>query len=153
MIKVNVNVESKLWIKKVKITNNYLKKKLSIIQKNVKFFRKKNVNFTILLTNSSKIKKLNKRFRKINKATDVLSFPNYYLIKVKGTKKRLLYLGDVALSYEIINKRSKKSSFILEFDKVWIHGLLHLAGYDHIKKKDYIKMEKVEKKILTSIKI
>ena len=153
MIKVNVNVENKLWNKKIKITNNYLKKRLSIIQKNVKFLRKTNVNFTIFLTNSLKIKKLNKRFRKINKATDVLSFPNYYLIKVKGTKKRLLYLGDVALSYEIINKRSKKSSFILEFDKVWIHGLLHLAGYEHIKKKDYIKMEKVEKKILTSIKI
>ena len=54
------------------------------------------------------------------------------------------------MSYEIINKRNKKN-FLLEFDRVWIHGLLHLIGYDHIKDKDYFKMNKIEKTILNSI--
>ena len=51
----------------------------------------------------------------------------------------------------IINNRSKKNNFILEFDKVWVHGLLHLIGYDHVKDKDYLKMNKSEKKILNLI--
>ena len=38
-----------------------------------------------------------------------------------------------------------------EFDKVWVHGFLHLIGYDHVKNKDYIKMNKVEKRILNLI--
>ena len=57
----------------------------------------------------------------------------------------------MAVSYEIIHSRSKKKSFIQEFDKVWVHGLLHLIGYDHIKNQDYYKMHKLEKKILTKI--
>ena len=45
----------------------------------------------------------------------------------------------------------KKKNFHIEFDKVWIHGLLHLAGYNHVKNKDYFKMDKIEKKILDLI--
>jgi len=60
-------------------------------------------------------------------------------------------IGDLATSYEIINFRSKKSNFLLEFDKVWVHGLLHLIGYNHVKNKDFFKMNKIEKKILDSI--
>jgi len=41
--------------------------------------------------------------------------------------------------------------FLVEFDKVWVHGLLHLIGYDHAKYKDYNKMSKIEKRILNSI--
>ena len=55
------------------------------------------------------------------------------------------------MSYEIINSRSKKNNFLLEFDKVWVHGLLHLLGYNHVKKRDYLKMDKIEEKILDSI--
>ena len=51
------------------------------------------------------------------------------------SKKKNVYLGDIAISYEIVNKRSKKSNFFLEFDKMWIHGYLHLLGHDHKKKK------------------
>ena len=57
----------------------------------------------------------------------------------------------MAVSYEIINLRAKKSNFFLEFDKAWIHGLLHLLGYDHIKDIDYYKMIKLEKKIISLI--
>ena len=86
-----------------------------------------------------------------NKPTDVLSFPNFTLKNLKLTKEKKIYIGDIATSYEIINSRSKKSNFFNEFDKVWIHGFLHLIGYDHIKNKDYYKMNKVEKRILNLI--
>ena len=55
-----------------------------------------------------------------------------------------LYLGDIAISFEIINRRSKSSSFDHELDKMWIHGYLHLLGYDHKKSKDHQLMIKRE---------
>ena len=88
------------------------------------------------------MKNLNFKFRKKNKTTDVLSFP------LKNYINRNLYIGDIAISYEIINKRSKLSNFFLEFDKIWIHGYFHLIGYDHKKLKDFKKMAKKENLVL-----
>tara|TARA_B110000438_G_scaffold300480_1_gene352972 strand:+ start:2328 stop:2783 length:456 start_codon:yes stop_codon:yes gene_type:complete len=151
MIKVNVEINNKSWHKKIKSPNKYFSKKLKKISKIVKFFNKKNVTFTILLTNSLNMKKLNKKFRKKNKPTDVLSFPFFSPKDLKSTRNFFFYIGDVAVSYEIINNRSKKNKFLLEFDKAWIHGLLHLIGYDHVKNQDYYKMNEIEKRILNSI--
>jgi len=151
MIKVNVEVNNKSWHQKIKNPKKYFSKKLKKISKIVKFFEGKNVTFTILLTNSSSIKKLNKKFRNRNKSTDVLSFPFLSLNNLKLAKQKRFYIGDIATSYEIINSRSKKNNFLLEFDKAWIHGLLHLIGYNHIRNKDYFKMNEIEKKILNSI--
>ena len=88
------------------------------------------------------MKKMNLQFRKKNKTTDVLSFQT----KIKNKKK--IYVGDIAISFEIIKERSKKTNFFMEFDKLWIHGYLHLIGYDHRKYKDFKKMFKKEKLIL-----
>ena len=131
MIKVNVEINNQPWYKKIKNPNKYFNKKLKKISKVDNFFKKKNITFTILLTNSLFMKKLNKKFRNKNKPTDVLSFPFENKIK----HKKNLYLGDIAISYEIVNKRSKNSIFFLELDKMWIHGYLHLLGYDHKEKK------------------
>ena len=141
MIKCNIVLDTKIWIKKIKKPDNYFKLKLKKLSK-FHFFRKKNHEFTILLTNNNKMKKLNLKFRNKNKITDVLSFP----LKIKSKNK--LYVGDIAVSFEIINKRSKSSFFDLEFDKMWIHGYLHLIGYDHKNLNDYKKMLKKEKTIL-----
>ena len=146
MIKVNVKINAKSWHPK-----KYFNKKLVKISKIIKFLKNKNIIFTIFLTNSWNMKKLNKKFRKKNRPTDVLSFPNFTLKNLKLIKEKKIYIGDIAASYEIINSRSKKSNFFNEFDKVWIHGFLHLIGYDHIKNKDYYKMSKVEKRILNLI--
>ena len=151
MIKVNVEVNSKSWHKKIKNPKKYFSKKLKKISKIVKFFKGKNITFTILLTSSLNMKRLNKKFRNQNKSTDVLSFPFLSSNNLKFIKQKKLYIGDVATSYEIINCRSKKNNFLLEFDKAWVHGLLHLIGYSHIKNKDYFKMDKIEKRILNSI--
>ena len=141
MIKVNVISIHSGWKRIIKKPNDYLKKRLKILSK-TQFFKKKNHEFSILLTNDKEMKKLNNKFRKKNKTTDVLSFP----IKIKNKKK--LYVGDIAISYEIIKDRSKDTNFFLEFDKMWIHGYLHLIGYDHEKIDDYQKIIKKEKLIL-----
>ena len=151
MIKVNVEINNKSWHKKIKNPKKYFNKKLKKISKIVKFFKGKNVTFTILLTNSLNMKKLNKKFRNCNKPTDVLSFPFFSSNELKSIKQKKFYIGDIATSYEIINYRSKKDNFLLNFDKAWIHGLLHLVGYDHIQNQDYYKMNKIEKKVLNSI--
>ena len=151
MIKVNVEVRNKCWHKKIKNPKKYLKNKLKKVSKIVKFFKGKNITFTILLTNSIYMKKLNKKFRNRNKPTNVLSFPYFSSNSLKSIKQKNFYIGDIAASYEIINLHSKKNNFTHEFDKVWVHGLLHLIGYDHIKNRDYYKMNKIEKRILNSI--
>ena len=143
MTNVDVVLDHFLWKKKIKNPKNYIKKKLNKLNK-ISFFKKKSKNHTIYLTNNKNMKALNKKFRNRNKPTDVLSFP----FNKKINSKKNVYLGDIAISYEIINKRSKNSNFFLEFDKMWIHGYLHLIGYDHKKLDDFKKMFKKEKLIL-----
>jgi probable rRNA maturation factor len=152
MITINVIIKNNSWKKEIKNPKRYLITKAKKIFKIIPFLKKKHLTFTILLTNSLQLKKLNKKFRKKNKTTDVLSFPFLLPNNLKLKKNNLLYLGDLAISYEIIKRRSKKNLFFTEFDKVWVHGFLHLLGYDHIKNKDYNKMIKIEKKILNLIK-
>ena len=141
MIKANVILDNFKWKKKIKNPSLYFKKKLKKLSK-IRNFSKKKQEFSILLTNNAKMKNLNNKFRNKNKPTDVLSFPlNNFL-------KKNIYIGDIAISYEIINQRSKKTNFFLEFDKTWIHGYLHLIGYDHKNLKDFKKMLKKENLIL-----
>ena len=88
MISVNVEVNNKSWLKKIKDPKKYFNKKLKKISKIIKIFHDKNITFTILLTNSLNIKKLNKKFRKSNKSTDVLSFPTFSSKKLKSIKQK-----------------------------------------------------------------
>ena len=148
MIRINVEVNCKSWHKKIRNPKKYLTKKLKKISENISFFRGKNIIFTILLTNSFNMKKLNKKFRNRNKSTDVLSFPYFSSNNLKFPQRKNIYIGDIATCYEIINFRSDKNNFHSEFDKAWVHGFLHLIGFDHIKNKDYFKMNGIEKKIL-----
>ena len=141
MIKANVISSNSNWKKFLRKPNDYLKKKLYKLSK-ASSFKRKNHEFSILLTSNKEMKKLNLKFRKKNKATDVLSFPT------KIINKKKIYVGDIAICFEIIKERSKKTNFFLEFDKMWIHGYLHLIGYDHKKNDDFKKMVKKEKLIL-----
>ena len=147
MINADVVVENKLWNKKIKNPGNYIKKKIKKIFK-FNSLKKRRFSLTILLTGNSKMKYLNKKFRNKNKTTDVLSFPNLSTADLKKKTDTKIYLGDIALNYEIINRRSKDSNFDLEFDKMWIHGYLHLLGYNHKKVRDYKVMKKKEDQIL-----
>jgi probable rRNA maturation factor len=144
MINVDVVSESNLWSKKIKKKSIFFNSIVILLPKKIRFIKKK-VYLTILLSNNKNIKKLNKKFRKKNKPTDILSFPSEKKVNVKKTT----YLGDIIISYEFINKPKTLSD--LEFKnkviKIFIHGYLHLIGYDHIKLKDFNKMFKEEEKI------
>ena len=141
MIKADIVLDSSIWKTKIKNPKTYIKKRLFLLSK-INSFKNKSQNFTLLLTNNQKMKSLNNIFRKKNKPTDVLSFP----FNNRFTKKP--YLGDVAISFEIIKKRSNKSNFLKEFDKMWVHGYLHLIGYSHGTIKNFKKMDKKENLIL-----
>tara|TARA_Y100000590_G_C15551628_1_gene951121 strand:+ start:65 stop:511 length:447 start_codon:yes stop_codon:yes gene_type:complete len=141
MIKANVILDYPSWKKKIKNPDNHIKNRLKKLNQ-LSTFKKKKQEFSILLTNNKKMKNLNNKFMKKNKATDVLSFPFNYKYK------KNIYLGDIAIGYEIINKRSINSNFLKEFDKMWVHGYFHLLGYDHKNIKDFKKMNQKEKLIL-----
>ena len=141
MIKANVILDHYKWKNKIKNPILYFKKKFNELNK-ISTFKKKKHEFSILLTNNKKMKSLNFKFRKKNNHTDVLSFPFH------SEDKNNVYIGDIAISFEIVNQRSKTSNFFLELDKMWIHGYFHLIGYDHKKNKDFEKMKKKENLVL-----
>ena len=148
MINIKVLSEDKNWSKKIKKLEVFFKSICTSFPKKYQFLNKK-IYLTLLLSNNKNIKKLNKKFRKKNKATDILSFPfdkNY-------KRDKNLYLGDIAISYEFINFPIFISSlkFKEKLVKTFIHGFLHLLHYDHIKIKDYKKMIKEELKIYNSV--
>ena len=149
MIRINVISEEKSWSKKLKKKESLFNNICKHFPKKFRFLNKK-VYLTLLLSNNKNIKILNKKFRKKNKHTDILSFPSGQ--KIKNLKK--IYLGDIIISYNYINNPKDLTNF--EFKKktikIFIHGYLHLLGYDHINLKDYQIMYREEKKVFKSIK-
>ena len=149
MISIDVVCDSNLWSKKIKKPDLFFNSLMQVFPKKYKFI-KKNVSLTILLSNNKNIKKLNKKFRNKNKSTDILSFPSEKKINIKKST----YIGDIIVSYEFMNKPKGLNN--LEFknkvSKIFIHGFLHLLGYDHIKLKNFKKMLIEEEKIYQTIK-
>jgi len=148
MIKINVITNNKNWLNYIKKPNYYLDKKIKKINSEVKRFKKKNIFCTLLLSGNKEIKYLNKKFRKKNKITDVLSFPSHEKneLKKKLKREKELYLGDIIINLNKIKNKNIQKNFEIEFNRLWVHGLVHLFGHDHIKDKDFKKMYQVEKK-------
>ena len=149
MIKINVFSEEKAWSKRLKNTDLFFKNICKAFPKKYQFSNKK-VSFSILLSNNKKIRKLNKYFRNKNKSTDILSFP--FNKKIKFSKN--MYLGDIIISYNYLNgfKAQDLDLFKKKTVKIFIHGFLHLLGFNHIKNKDYYKMLREENFIYKHIK-
>ena len=150
MIKINVVTNNIDWLCYIKNPNNYLEKKIDKLNLKEKKFKKKNIFFTILLSDNKKIKFLNKKFRKKNKSTDILSFPFQTKVQLREKLKieKDIYLGDIIINLNKMKTKKNLRDFKIEFDKLWIHGLVHLFGYDHKKEKEYFEMDKIEKKYL-----
>ena len=153
MIKINVITNNFNWYRFIKIPNNYIERKIKKLNLKNKNYKKNIIFCTLLLSNTKVIKKLNSKFRKKNKSTDVLSFPFYNKknLKKKIKNEKEIYLGDIIINLNKIRSKKNIKNFKLEFDKLWIHGLVHLFGYDHKKEKDYRKMNQVEKNYLKYI--
>tara|TARA_Y100000768_G_scaffold96569_1_gene70311 strand:+ start:311 stop:772 length:462 start_codon:yes stop_codon:yes gene_type:complete len=148
MIKVNVLSEDKSWSNRLKKKEFFFNNVCKYFPKKFRFIKQK-VYITLLLSNNKNIKKLNKVFRNKDKHTDILSFP--FQEKLKKTKE--IYLGDIIVSFNYMNKPKSLSTidFKKKVVKIFIHGFLHLLNFDHIKKKDYIKMLNEEQNIFESV--
>ena len=131
MIKINVIIKDNSWLKYIKKPSNYFNKKISKLNLNQKELKKNNFFCTLLLSENKQIKNLNKKFRKKNKSTDILSFPFQTKNELKKIlkKNKEIYLGDIIINFNKINSKNKKKNFFIEFDRLWIHGLVHLFGY------------------------
>ena len=153
MIKINVLTTNVGWRRYIKNPDSFIDKKINNFNKKNKNYEKKIIFCTLMLSNSKEIKKLNQKFRKKNKSTDVLSFPFYekkeLLFKLKKNKE--IYLGDIIINLNKIKNKKNILNFRSEFNRLWVHGLVHLFGYDHKREKDYQKMKMVEKSFLSYI--
>ena len=148
MINVDTVSDNIQWNKRIK-KKTFFKSLTKLFPKKYRFIGKK-ISLTILLSNNKNIKIINKKFRKKNIATDILSFPN----EKKFNKDKSTYLGDIVISYDYINqpKTLNNLDFKYKLIRIFIHGFLHLLNYDHIRLKDFKKMLKEEEKIFKNIK-
>lgn len=154
MIKINVITNYLHWTKFIKNPTNYVDKKIKKLNFKNKNYKTNTIFCTLLLSGNQEIKKLNKRFRKVNKSTDVLSFPFYKkkILRNKIKKEKEIYLGDIIINFNKVSSKNNLKIFKLQFDKLLIHGLVHLFGHDHKKEKDFRKMSRIEAAYLNYIK-
>ena len=115
---------------------------------------------TITLTNPENIRIINKQYRNIDRATDVLSFPMFEKEELdkKIQNNDFEYqdvLGDLIISIEKVKEQAKEygHSFERELSYMVVHGFYHLMGYDHIKEEDKKIMRPKEEKILNDLQI
>lgn len=132
-----------------KIDKNFLKK---VVNKVLTIEQFKKGEVSIAFVPQKRIRELNKKYRKKDKTTDVLAFrESDKNINFKNDK----FLGEVIISLDDVDTNSKKFKvcFESEFARILIHGILHLFGYDHMKKNEELKMTTIQNNILQSLKI
>jgi len=119
------------------------------------------VLLTISIASKEEIRKINNEYRKVDRATDVLSFPIFdkleleNIAKQKDENKKVkeLQLGDIILCLDVIEEQSVEyqTGMLRETLYMITHGICHLLGYDHIEENDKIKMRALEEKILEKV--
>ncbi len=119
-----------------------------------------NLYITVTLTNPQEIQRINKEYRKIDKATDVLSFPMFEKKELQNIIKQNEsqiedVLGDIVISIEKVDEQAKEygHSFERELAYMVVHGFYHLMGEDHIKVEDKKIMREKEEAVLAKLKI
>ena len=148
---VEAIIDQTLWDKEIinsfqknfKLVSSEINKKTNLINTN------KINSICVSFAGDKEIIELNKRYRKINLPTNVLSFPSFI-----ETNNEIL-LGDIIFSAQTILKESKRDnkSFNNHLTHLFIHGVLHLLGYDHQTEGKAKIMESLEIKILETLKI
>ena len=115
---------------------------------------------SITLTNPEHIHEINKQYRNVDRATDVLSFPMFEKDEIDEKIKNNDFehedvLGDIVISIEKVEEQAKEygHSFEREFAYMLVHGFYHLMGYDHIEENDKVIMRKKEEIVLNKLGI
>lgn len=116
-----------------------------------------NLYISITLTNPENIRKLNKEYRKIDKETDVLSFPMFEKEEISKLKslQHEEALGDIVISIQRVKEQAIEygHSFERELAYMVVHGFYHLMGEDHIEENDKIRMREKEEYVLNNLNI
>lgn len=129
---------------------------LSVVLPNVDFLNlNKNFLLNLALSDDQTVQALNKEFRGIDKPTNVLSFANIDdpFFETMLENENDVELGDVIIAYETLSKEADELLISLRdhFCHLWVHGLLHILGYDHIKENERLEMEAKEIEILKKL--
>ncbi len=108
----------------------------------------KNVLFNVIIINNDSIHKINKEYRGIDRPTDVITFALEDNKQINMPEVRVL--GDIYISYDKVISQAKEYNHSIKREICFlaVHGLLHLLGYDHMKKEDEIKMFSLQKELL-----
>jgi probable rRNA maturation factor len=143
--KIEVLVESKLWKEPGK-AKSILRRAMRQAAATVPT---KSGEVAIVLTDDSSIRLLNRQWRGIDKATNVLSFPT------PDACGQHPLLGDIVLAHETIAREARDAAkpFAHHLAHLAVHGFLHLLGYDHQRQKDADAMETIERKVLRRLAI
>lgn len=115
----------------------------------------KDIEVSVSLVDNKEIKDLNKKFRGLDKETDVLSFPQYDNLKeIKGIKEYCI-LGDIVISLEKARQQAVEygHSFEREVAFLTVHSMMHLFGYDHNDEENTKIMREKEEKVLALLDI
>ncbi len=128
-------------------------KEINTIRNVLKVAKLRRNGLSIKLSNDKSIKAINFKWKGINKPTNVLSFP--YKESIKNSDTNVLYLGDIILAYETLEKETKIRNIDLQkhLSHILIHGILHLKGYTHDGVDDTRYMQNEEIRILKNLKI
>jgi len=150
MINYTIICQSKHWPARFKKVENLIKRVL-LFKKDMCFNFEGDYICNIILTDNDRIKKMNYKFRKKNKITDVLTFVSE--LNFKKTKK--IKVADIFMAAETIKNDASKNyiTFYDHLTHLFIHSILHVNGFTHKKTKDFIKMQNIEIKILKKLKI
>ena len=119
-----------------------------------------NFYVSVTLTSPKQIHELNKKYRNVDRPTDVLSFPMFEKDELEEIiSKRIKnivpeVLGDIVISIEKVEEQAKEygHSFERELSYMLVHGFYHIMGYDHIEEEDKVQMRKKEEVILEKLK-
>ncbi len=111
------------------------------------------IYISVMLTDEENIKDINKKYRNIDKATDVLSFPMFEKDEIENAKTRKEPLGDIVICIPIVQKQAIEygHSVDREFAYMLVHGFYHLMGYDHIQEEDKKEMRLKEENVLNKL--
>lgn len=121
---------------------------------------KLNFYLSVTLTNPEQIHKLNKEYRNVDRATDVLSFPMFEKEEIDEIVSKQIknpipeVLGDIVISIEKVKEQANEygHSFERELSYMLVHGFYHIMGYDHIEEEDKVKMRAKEEVVLSKLK-
>jgi probable rRNA maturation factor len=144
-LKIDVLVESDLW----KQARDAPPAARRAIAEAAAMLSTPRAELAVVLTDDSAIRLLNRAWRGVDAATNVLSFPT-----PRGGGEPPL-IGDIVLAFETVAReaRAEGKAFVHHVAHLAVHGFLHLLGYDHVRKADAEMMERIERDVLQRLAI